>query len=269
MKRKLVLLTLLMVIGMTGCDKQKEVSESPVVDSSVNSTVNSEMSEDTTLESITSDQALEAIKNYCVKQQPDLADMANSDDYTIYWEVESSDADQIVVLYRSYTGAQVRYYVDPKTGDVYVTEFMSGITEEEERTEETFNVKEYMPQRDNDVADAGNAKENASVIEGTWQSASIVDVDGVAQAEFVIQFTDKAINYGHINDSEFVLDYSDEISTFEEIENNRYRVQAKNSNGVQYTYLTSETDSNVMEYFETWNEAEFADTYRGGASISR
>lgn len=261
---------------MTGCDKQKEASESPVVDSSVNS----EMSEDTTLESITSDQALEAIKNYCVKQQPDLADMANSDDYTIYWEVESSDADKIVVLYRSYTGAQVRYYVDPKTGDVYVTEFMSGITEEEERTEETFNVKEYMEensssQGNNEAKDSesvkntGNEKNNASVIDGTWQSASIVDVDGVAQAEFTIQFTDKAINYGHLNDSEFVLEYSDEISTFEEIENNRYRVQAKNSNGVQYTYQTSETDSNVMEYFETWNEAEFADTYRGGASISR
>ena len=51
---------------------------------------------------------------------------------------------EIVILYRSYTAAQIRYYIDPNTGDTYVTEFVPGITDEEERTEETFNVKDYM-----------------------------------------------------------------------------------------------------------------------------
>ncbi len=52
--------------------------------------------------------------------------------------------DQIVVLFRSYTGALVRYYIDPASGETYVTEFVSGITPEEERTEETLNVKDYI-----------------------------------------------------------------------------------------------------------------------------
>ncbi len=33
---------------------------------------------------------------------------------------------------------------DPASGDTYVTEFVSGITPEEERTDETFNVREYI-----------------------------------------------------------------------------------------------------------------------------
>ncbi len=32
---------------------------------------------------------------------------------------------------------------------------------------------------------------------------------------------------------------------------------------------TSESDENVLEYYETWNEEEFPDTYSGGASLSR
>ncbi len=92
---------------------------------------------------ITKDQALSAIKNYCFIQNPDLEKMVDSDDYTISWEVGSS-GDQIVVLYRSYTGALIRYYIDPSSGDTYVTEYVSGITDEEEKTDESFNVRDYM-----------------------------------------------------------------------------------------------------------------------------
>ena len=70
--------------------------------------------------------------------------MAESDDYTLYWNVESSDAEQIVVAYRSYTAAIIRYYIDVQTGDTYVTEFVSGITDGEEKTGETFNVRDYI-----------------------------------------------------------------------------------------------------------------------------
>ena len=34
-------------------------------------------------------------------------------------------------------------------------------------------------------------------------------------------------------------------------------------------YRTAENDPDVLEYYETWNEAEFPDMYRGGASLSR
>lgn len=93
---------------------------------------------------ITEEQALGAIRNYCLENNPDLEDMLGSEDYTLYFDVSTNEEGQIVVLYRSYTGAQVRYYVDPDTGETYVTEFVPGITEEEERTEETLNVRDHM-----------------------------------------------------------------------------------------------------------------------------
>ena len=93
---------------------------------------------------LTQEQALEAIKNYCYANNPDLESMAESDDYTIYWDVTTGEADEIVVLYRSYTGAETRYYIDPTSGETYVTELVPGIIDEEQRTEESFNVRDYV-----------------------------------------------------------------------------------------------------------------------------
>ena len=92
---------------------------------------------------ITDDQALIAIKNYCYANIPDLKEMEKSNNYTINWEVVSSDEKEIVVLFRSYTGALVRYYIDVVSGDTYVTEFVEGIMDKEERTGESFNIKDY------------------------------------------------------------------------------------------------------------------------------
>lgn len=93
---------------------------------------------------LTEDQALSAIKNYCFLNNPELEDMVNSGEYIISWEVESSDEHQIVILYRSYTAALIRYYIDVDSGETYVTEFVQGITNGEEQTDERFNVKDYI-----------------------------------------------------------------------------------------------------------------------------
>ena len=95
-------------------------------------------------EALSEDQALDAIKNYCFTDNPELKNMATSDEYTIYWNVTSNTANEIVVLYRSYTGAETRYYIDPVSGETYSTELVPGIIDEEQRTEESFNVKDYM-----------------------------------------------------------------------------------------------------------------------------
>ena len=165
MKRAAIaVMMLVLVTSMTACVNNKEAKkaedngssrESITIEaSSVESTsiesvsveTSSEISTENTTnqERITDDQALEAIKNYCLLNNPDLEEMLNSDEQTIYWDVESSDENQIVVLYRSYTAALVRYYIDPTTGETYVTEFVPDITEEEERTDESFNLKDYI-----------------------------------------------------------------------------------------------------------------------------
>ena len=93
---------------------------------------------------ISDEQALSAIKNYCLKNNPDLESVMNSQDAPVYWDISSSDDKEIVVLFRSYTGALVRYYIDRGSGATYVTEYVEGITPEEERTDESFNVRDYL-----------------------------------------------------------------------------------------------------------------------------
>lgn len=122
----------------TALSDQTEASQSDKTE--VTSTEQSENKSET----LTEEQALEAIKNYCFTKNPDLKNMVDSGEYNIYWNAAVNDANQIVVLYSSYTAAQIRYYIDPFSGETYVTELVPGIIDEEQRTEESFNVKDYL-----------------------------------------------------------------------------------------------------------------------------
>lgn len=93
---------------------------------------------------ITEQQALDAIMKYCYSENPDLESIVEEGEYPVYWDASGSSESEMVIVFRSYTGAIVRYYIDRSTGDTYVTEFVPGITDDEERTDEVFNVKDYM-----------------------------------------------------------------------------------------------------------------------------
>ena len=93
---------------------------------------------------ITEQQALEAVQKYYATIDPDIMNELSSEDYPTYFDVSTNENGEIVVIFRAYTGAINRYYVDPATGETYVTEFVPGIIDEETRTEETFNVKDYQ-----------------------------------------------------------------------------------------------------------------------------
>ena len=93
---------------------------------------------------LTDEQALTAVRNCCFIQNPGLAEIVKDGEYPDYWEVLSSDGGEIVVLYRSYTGAQNRYYIDPVSGETAVTELVPGILDEEQRTDESLNAWDYL-----------------------------------------------------------------------------------------------------------------------------
>ena len=123
---------------------------------------------------------------------------------------------------------------------------------------------------------ASNASEEEVVeepelfIPGTWQTASIGYVDGDdMQPDYYVQFTGTEVSYGHMKDGTFALDHSDMISEIEKTDDGRYKVKAESAGGVQYTFCTAESDVNVLEYYETWNEDDFSEMYRGGASLSK
>ena len=94
---------------------------------------------------LSDEQALMAIEKYCYLKNPDLKDIVEAKEYPVSWGVISMNQDpEIVVLFRSYTGAEVRYYIDPVSGDTHVTELVSGITSEEVPTDERLNVWDYI-----------------------------------------------------------------------------------------------------------------------------
>ena len=120
-----------------------------------------------------------------------------------------------------------------------------------------------------DPSGGGASKEALSLPE-LWQTASVtIADDGTMRPEYHVRFTDTDIIYGHWEDGGFVPDHSDTIVLREETAAGGCRIQAEASNGVRYTYQTSESDKDVWEYFETWNEDDFPETYRGGASLVR
>ena len=93
---------------------------------------------------ISNEQALVAIEKYCYMTIPNLKDIVDSGKYMVSWGVISTDESEIVVLFRSYTGAEKRYYIDPVSGDTNVTEFVPGVTDEETPTDESLNAWDYL-----------------------------------------------------------------------------------------------------------------------------
>ena len=83
------------------------------------------------------------------------------------------------------------------------------------------------------------------------------EADGSMQPEFYVEFTENEIKYGHLKDEEFVVDHVDKIESM--LFGEKCVIQATASTGVKYTYQTSESDSNILEYYETWNEEEYPD----------
>ncbi|MBO4701826.1 MAG: hypothetical protein J5625_04090 [Lachnospiraceae bacterium] len=207
---------------------------------------------------ITDDAALSAIQNLCLEENPGIVDYLKEGEVPLYWVVESSDAKQIVVLYRSYTGSQTRYYIDRVSGETYVTELVPGIIDEETENGQTFNVRDYF------------TVEGQVVIPGTWQTVSIVMTDDEnMEPEYYVQFTGSDVIYGHMSDGNFVQEYTDKIFASEKLSSGGYMIKAMNSSGIEYTYLTSESDDTILEYYETWDEFDYANKYFGGSSLSK
>ena len=168
MKKSLLVISgLLMSVCLFACDRDEVMNTPgvedsiPVIELDVNDTSDSPEEDKTVVQDnkeadtedkennseenpISDEMAKAAVMNYCFDTNAGLQDMVNSGDYTIYWEVEHSDEEQIVVLYRSYTAAEVRFYIDRVSGETYITEFVQGITEEEQKTGETLNIKGYI-----------------------------------------------------------------------------------------------------------------------------
>ena len=138
-----ILIGVLLITPLSGCVNKGDTIAKTTGENPEPETIAKTTGENPESETITEEQALEAVKNYCLSSNPDLEGIINEGTYPVYWDISSSDEGEIVVLFRSYTGAQNKYYINRNTGDTYVTEFVPGIMDEEERTNENFNIADY------------------------------------------------------------------------------------------------------------------------------
>ena len=148
MKKVVILLTLCcLAVWLAACGAESEPeSGAPAEAAQTEETAEDTSEEQSEAAPLTPDQALAAVRTYCIAGNPELEAMAESEDYTVFWEVEGADADEIVILFRSYTGSETRYYIDPVSGETHVTESVPGITEGEQPTDETLNARAYLYQ---------------------------------------------------------------------------------------------------------------------------
>ena len=280
-KSILISMSLLMVIGITACGNANvnvsdnnieipEITAEPITDrDDADSDYEDPLPaiEDDGLDApdvVTDEEALDAVISFMSSTQPEVI---SNDDYTEYFIVESSTPEQIVVLYRSYTASQTRFYIDRATGETKVTELVPGIIDEETETGEEFNIKNYIG--DGDIA-AAPAYSDDSLMNYIWYTASIItDKDGNSRPEWEVRFAEDAIEYGYDEDDKFVLDHSDKICSIDQFSEHGFIVQAETANGVQYTYRTAEDDETILEYYGTWDESKYADNYSGSASLFR
>lgn len=139
-------MTLAVAMGVTACGIQTgsgtHVSEATVSETGTN--MSKESTPPKNEKTINEDQALTAIQNYCCSNNSELEQYRNAKEGPVYWAVSSDENNQIVIVFRSYTGSINHYYIDAVTGDTYVTEMVPGITDGEQKTEEHFNVKDYL-----------------------------------------------------------------------------------------------------------------------------
>jgi hypothetical protein len=108
------------------------------------------------------------------------------------------------------------------------------------------------------------------IFSGFWQTASMGhEFYGTYQPMYYVKFDGWEIHYGHMKDEEFVEEFTDEISSLDEFEAGRYIIKAQTESGAKYTYYTSEEDKNILEYFGTWDEDDYLETYSGSSSLLR
>ena len=95
---------------------------------------------------LTDEEAMTGFTNYLYFKVKDLQKILDEDKLPCTWGVASSGKDEIMIMFKSHTGALLRYYVNRNTGKTYVTQY-SVQTNSYYRTKETLNVREYIDKK--------------------------------------------------------------------------------------------------------------------------
>lgn len=92
---------------------------------------------------LTDEEAMTGFTNYLYFKIKNLQKILDEDKIPCTWGIASSDKNEIMIMFRSNTGALLRYHINRKTGKTYVTQYTVE-TNSFYRTRETLNVREYI-----------------------------------------------------------------------------------------------------------------------------
>ena len=109
----------------------------------VNDTQSSDVQSEDTLRTITKETAFEGVNNYCHREYDWSVAKDNPDIMYVQMGEETDSAYQ--VIFRSYTGAFVHFYVDKTSGTTKMVEKVPSLNVEEEAG--TINLFDYLEKR--------------------------------------------------------------------------------------------------------------------------
>ncbi len=109
----------------------------------VNDTQSTDLQTEDTLRTITEEMAYEGVNNYCHKEYDWNVAKDNPDIMFVQMGEETDSAYQ--VIFRSYTGAFVHFYVDKTSGITKMVEKVPSLNVEEEAG--TINLFDYLEKR--------------------------------------------------------------------------------------------------------------------------
>jgi len=144
-KMNLLMILLAFTLMLTGCGTDKDYSKDYSDEIDLKSNMVTSPPENT-VEKITDEEAVLGVEQYCYEAFPDLKEGLDAGTYSVSWSVETSENEKAVVLFYSYTGSELRFYIDRASGETYVTEYMPGLSSAEEDTGVTFDIKDYIPE---------------------------------------------------------------------------------------------------------------------------
>ena len=105
-----------------------------------NDTQSSDVQTEDTLRTITADMAFEGVNNYCHKEYDWSVAKDNPD--IMYVEIGKETDSAYQVVFRSYTGAFVHFYVDKTSGTTRMVERVPSLNVEEDAG--TINLFDYL-----------------------------------------------------------------------------------------------------------------------------
>ena len=109
----------------------------------VNDTQSTDVQTEDTLRTITKEMAFEGVNNYCHKEYDWSVAKDNPDIMFVQIGEETDSAYQVV--FRSYTGAFVHFYVDKISGTTRIVEKVPNLNAEEDAG--TINIFDYLEKR--------------------------------------------------------------------------------------------------------------------------